>query len=55
MQKRKNDILQQRKKSQLCNKKRHERQKNNVHVVFFDVRAKSIDKEGKCEYTVMRI
>ena len=48
MQKRKNDILQQR-------KKRHERQKNNVHVVFFDVRAKSIDKEGKCEYTVMSI
>ena len=30
-------------------------EKNNVHVVFFDVRAKSIDKEGKCEYTVMRI
>lgn len=30
-------------------------EKNNVHVVFFDVRAKSIDKEGKCEYTVMHI
>ena len=55
MQKRKNDILQQRKNRSYVIKKRHERQKNNVHVVFFDVRAKSIDKEGKCEYTVMRI
>ena len=29
--------------------------KNNVYVVFFDVRANCVENKQECEYTVMRI